>query len=223
MEKVVIEATKRDVVGKQVKALRRAGKLPAVIYGRRTEPININLDAHSASLILGRLTPSSLVTIKVDGMEYPTLVREKQRDYIKNRLLHVDFLAVSLDEKIRTSVSVVFTGVSAAVKDHNAVLVKNLEELEVECLPTALPESIEVNISVMMRPGEGIRVRDVKVSDDIRILNDPDTMVAVATYAKVEEEPVAVPGAEVAEAEEGEPELSVERGKKEGEEEGEEE
>ena len=158
MEKVVLNASKRDVIGKQVKALRRAGKLPAVIYGRHTEPVNINLDAHTASLALGKLTSSSLVTINVDGTEYPTLVREKQRDYIKNRLLHVDFLAVSLDEKIRTYVSVHFIGVSTAVKDYNAVLVKNLEQLEVECLPTDLPERIDVDISVMKRPGEGIRV-----------------------------------------------------------------
>ena len=154
MEKVVLNATKRDVVGKQVKALRREGKLPAVIYGRHTEPVNINLDAHSASLALGKLTSSSLVTINVDGTEYPTLVREKQRDYIKNRLLHVDFLAVSLDEKIRTYVMVNFIGVSLAVKDYNAVLVKNLEQLEVECLPTDLPERIDVDISALTRPGE---------------------------------------------------------------------
>lgn len=217
MEKVVLNATKRDVVGKQVKALRREGKLPAVIYGRHTEPVNINLDAHSASLALGRLTSSSLVTINVDGKEYPTLVREKQRDYIKNRLLHVDFLAVSLDEKIRTYVSVIFTGVSTAVKDYNAVLVKNLEQLEVECLPTDLPESIEVDISALKRPGEGIRVRDVQVSDKVRILNDSDTMVAVATFAKVEEEGAAVPGAEGVTPAAAEPELSVERGKKEDE------
>ena len=219
MEKVVINATRRDVVGKQVKALRREGKLPAVIYGRHTEPISINLDAHSASLALGRLSSSSLVTIELDGTEYPALVREKQRDFIKNRILHVDFLAVSMTEMLRTYVSVHFTGVSSAVKDFNAVLVKNLEELEVECLPTDLPERIVVDISVLTRPGEGIRVRDVKVSDNIRILNDPDTMVAVATFAKVEEEVAAVPGAEVAEQAEAEPEISVERGKKEGEEE----
>ena len=183
MEKVVINATKRDVVGKQVKALRREGKLPAVIYGRHTEPVNINLDAHSASLALAKLTSSSLVTINVDGTEYATLVREKQRDYIKNRLLHVDFLAVSLDEKIRTYVVVNFIGVSPAVKDFNAVLVKNLEQLEVECLPPDLPERIEVDISAMTRPGAGIRVRAVRISDKVRILNDPDTLVAVAPFA----------------------------------------
>jgi large subunit ribosomal protein L25 len=217
MEKVVLNATKRDVIGKQVKALRREGKLPAVIYGRHTEPVNINLDAHTASLALAKLTSSSLVTIKVDGTEYPALVREKQRDYIKNRLLHVDFLAVSMTELLRTSVNVHFIGVSPAVKDYNAVLVKNLEQLEVECLPTDLPEAIEVDISALKRPGEGIRVRDVQISDKVRILNDADTMVAVATFAKVEEEGAAVPGAEGATPTATEPELSVERGKKEDE------
>jgi len=218
MDKVVLNAEKRDVIGKQVKALRRAGKLPAVIYGRHTEPVSVSLDAHTASLVLGRLTSSSLVTIALDGKEYPALVREKQRDYIKNRLLHVDFLAVSLTESIRASVSVNFVGVSAAVKDFNAVLVTNLQSLEVECLPTDLPERIDVDISVLTRPGEGIRVREVQVSDKVRLLDDPDTMVAVATFAKVEEEaPVA--GAEAAAPAEAEPELAVERGKKEEEEE----
>jgi len=217
MEKVVLKATKRDVVGKQVKALRREGKLPAVIYGRHTDPINVNLDAHIASVALAKVTSSSLVTIDVDGTEHLALVREKQRDYIKNRLLHVDFLAVSMTETLRTSVTVHFIGISGAVKDFNAVLVKNLEELEVECLPTDLPERIDLDISAMVKPGDGVRVREVKVPDNIRLLDDPDTMVAVATFAKVEEEVAAVPGAEaaVAAVSATEPEISVERGKKE--------
>jgi large subunit ribosomal protein L25 len=218
MEKVVLKAEKRDVIGKQVKALRRAGKLPAVIYGRHTEPIIVSLDSHTASLVLGKLTSSSLVTIDLDGQEYPALVREKQRDYIKNRLLHVDFLAVSLTESLRADVAVNFVGVSPAVKDFNAVLVANLQSLEVECLPADLPEGIDVDISVLARPGDGIRVRDVQVSDKVHILNDPDTMVAVATFAKVEEEVAAVPGAEGVAPTEAEQELAVERGKKEEEE-----
>jgi large subunit ribosomal protein L25 len=155
------------------------------------------------------------VTIQVDGQEYPALVREKQRDYIKNRLLHVDFLVVDLTETIRATVSINFVGVSTAVKDYNAVLVTNLTSLEVECLPTDLPERIDVDISVLGRPGESIRVRDVQVSDKVRVLDDPDTTVAVASFAKVEEEGAAVPGAEGAAPAEAEPELAVERGKKE--------
>ena len=217
MEKVVLKATKRDLVGKQVKSLRREGKLPAVIYGRHTDPINVILDARTAAIALAKATSSSLVTIDVDGTEHLALVREKQRNYIKNTLLHVDFLAVSLTEKLRTSVPVHFFGVSLAVKDFNAVMVHNLEELEVECLPGDLPERIEVDISSLNRPGEGIRLRDVHVSDKVRLLADPDTMVAVATFAKVEEEIAAVPGAEGAAAAGAEPEIAVERGKKEDE------
>ena len=215
MEKVVLQATKRDVVGKQVKALRREGKLPAVIYGRHTDPINVNLDAHTAAVALAKLTASSLVTIDVDGTEHLALVREKQRDYIKNKLLHVDFLAVSLTEKLRTKVAVHFVGVSLAVKDFNAVLVHNLEELEVECLPVDLPERIDVDISAMLKPGEGIRVHDVLVSDKVRLLADPDTMVVVATFAKVEDETAAAGATAGATATSTEPEIAVERGKKE--------
>jgi large subunit ribosomal protein L25 len=213
MEKVVLKAEKRDVTGKQVKALRRAGKLPAVIYGRHQEPISISLDAHSAGLALSKVTSSTMVTIDLEGKEYPTLVRERQRNYIKGTLNHVDFLAVDLTEKIRTSVSVVYVGVSPAVKDYNGVLVHNLEKLEVECLPTDLPERITIDISVLKQIGDGIRVHDVDamLTDKVVVLNDPDEMVAVVTASKDESaETVAAEGEEGAT-----PELSVERGKKE--------
>jgi large subunit ribosomal protein L25 len=216
MEKVVLKAEKRNVVGKQVKALRREGKLPAVIYGRHTEPINVLLDSHEASLALGKITSSSLVTIDVDGAQYPALVREKQRDYIKNRLLHVDFLAVSADEKLRATVSVHFIGVSVAVKDYGAVLVHNLEQLHVECLPADLPERIDVDIAAMAKIGDGVRVKDIHVSEKVRLLDDAETMIVVATMPKVEEEaPVAGAEGVVAAVTSTEPELSVERGKKE--------
>lgn len=214
MDKVVLKAVKRDVTGKQVSALRRAGKLPAVIYGRHVEPIAISLDAHTTSLAMAKLTSSSLVTIELDGREYPSLVRERQRNYIKGNLTHVDFLAVDLNENIRATVRLEFVGISAAVKDFNGVLVKNLEKLEVECLPTDLPERITVDISALKQIGNGIRVRDMAFSDNVRILNDEDEMIAVATAAKeeavVEAAVAVVPGAETSA-----PELSVERGKKE--------
>lgn len=218
MEKVVIKATKRDVVGKQVRAIRRAGQLPAVIYGRHIEPVNILMDAHTAGGQLAKLTSSSLITLDVDGAEYPVLVREKQRNYIKGDLLHVDFLAVSLAEKLHASVRVEFTGLSLAVKDYGAVLVHVMEELEVECLPADLPERIIVDISSLVHIGDGIHVRDIVVSDKIRILDDVDNMIVVASRPKVEET-VAVAAEEeaVPVAEEGAaaPEISVDRGKKE--------
>jgi large subunit ribosomal protein L25 len=218
MEKVVLKATKRDVTGKQVSALRRAGKLPAVIYGRRTDPVSISLDAHTAGLALSKVGSSSLITVDVDGKEYPALVRERQRDYIKGTLKHVDFLAVSLTETIRADVRVEITGISPAVKDLNAVLVTGLHAVSVECLPTDLPDHIEVDISGLAQVGDGIHVGDLQVSDKVQILTDPGEMIVVATYAKeevVEEVAAPVEGVVAAEGEGGEPELSVERGKKE--------
>jgi len=219
MEKVVLKAAKRDVTGKQVKALRRAGQLPAVIYGRHVEPIAISLDAHSAGLIFAKLTSSSLVTIDVEGKEYAALVREKQRNYIKGVLTHIDFLAVDLTEKIRTKVRLTFVGVSSADKDFSAVLVHRMDALEVECLPTELPERITVDISSLKEIGNNIRVRDIPIPDaeHVAVLDDLDEIVIIATLAKeevVEEEVVApvVPGVEAAVPTPG---LSVERGKKE--------
>ena len=209
MERVTLKATKRDVTGKQVKALRRAGQLPAVIYGRHVEPVKIMLEAHSASLALAKLTSSSLIMINVDGAEYPVLVREKQRNYIKNSLLHVDFLAVDLTENIRTEVRIEFTGLSLAVKDYNAVLVNHLTSIEVECLPTDLPERIVVDLGALARIGDAIHVRDGAPIENVRFLDDPDEMVVIATFAKDEE--AAVPGAA---GETAEPEV-IEKGKKE--------
>jgi len=220
MDKVVLKATKRDVTGKQVNALRRAGRLPAVIYGRHTEPVNITLDAHDAGLALSKVGSSSLISIDVDGTEFPALIRERQRDYIKDRLLHVDFLAVSLTEKLRAEVRLELTGVSPAVKDSDAVLVTGLHTLTVECLPADLPEHLLVDIGSLVKVGDSIHVRDVSLGDKVQILDDPDEMIVNATYAKIEVEaaPAVVEAAVAPEAEAAEPELSVERGKKEEEE-----
>jgi large subunit ribosomal protein L25 len=218
MDKVVLKATRRDVTGKQVSALRRAGKLPGVIYGRHTEPINITLDAHSAGLALSKVGSSSLISVEVDGKEYPALVRERQRDYIKGTLKHIDFLAVSLTERIRADVRIEVTGVSPAIRDLDAVMVLGLHSVSVECLPTDLPDRIVVDISGLLQVGDAIHVRDLQIPEKVRVLNDEDEMVVVTTYAKVEVvEEVAAPveGAVTPEAEGGEPELSVERGKKE--------
>lgn len=210
MEKVVLKASKRDVVGKQVKALRRNGQLPAVIYGRHVEPIAISLDAHSTGLAFTKLTSSTLVTIDVEGTEYAALVREKQRNYIKGNLTHVDFLAVDLTEKITTKVHLTFTGVAPAVKDYSAVLVHRMEQLEVECLPTDLPERILVDISSIKAIGNSIRVRDIQLPANVAVLEDEDEIVMIATLAKEE----ATDAAAAAGADAAAPALSVERGKK---------
>ncbi len=202
MEKVVLKASKRSVTGKQVGALRRAGKLPAVLYGYRIESTPITLDAHETSLLLSRLTSSSLVTISLDGKEYPTLVREKQRHPVKSHLIHLDFQALSLTEKTYASVGIELTGTAPAVKNFDAVIVTGVTELEVEALPQDLPERVVVDISVLNEPGDSIHVRDIQLPGLVEILTDPDEVVVSATAAKVEEIPV--PEEEEVELEEAE-------------------
>ncbi len=209
MEKVVITATHRTVTGKKVGVLRRAGKLPGVIYGHHVEPVAIEMDIRDATRILSTLTGSSLVTINVDGKEFSTLVREKQRDFVKNALLHVDFLAVSLTEKIKAAVTIDLVGLAPAIKDFNANIVHNVTELEVECLPQNLPQSFVVDVSSLVKIGDAIFVRDVPTPDKVEILTHGDEIIVVATATKEEAvEEVAV------EAGAAEPEI-IERGKKE--------
>jgi len=220
MENVVLKATPRNATGRQVRALRRSGLLPAVIYGHNVEPISISLEGREAGRVLGRLSSSSLITIDLEGKEYPSLVREKQQNHIKRTLIHVDFMVVSLTEKIRANVSIVLTGNSPAVKDFNAMLINGLSELEVEAFPQDLPESILVDISALVKIGDGIHVRDIVLSDKVQVLDTPDEMIVLATApAKEEVEEVVTPEAAVV-AEGTEPEV-IEKGKKE--EEGEEE
>jgi len=186
MEKVVLKARKRDVIGKKVGALRREGILPAVLYGHRIESTPIMLNAHETWLTLSNLTSSSLVTVDLDGKEYLALVRDEQRDCIQNHFLHLDFQAVSLTENIRTKVGIELTGTAPAVKDSNALILSGLTELEVECLPQDLPERIVVDISGLAEIGAAVHVRDVVLSGKVDILDDPEGMIAVAAAPKVE-------------------------------------
>lgn len=217
MDKVVLKATERKVTGRHVRALRRSGQLPGVIYGHNVEPVSISLDAHEASKVLGKLSSSSLITVDVEGKEYPSLVREKQMNYIKRNLIHVDFQVVSLTEKIRANVGIVLTGNSVAVKDFNAMLINGLTELEVEAFPQDLPERVVVDIGALAKIGDAIHVKDISLPDKVTILSAADEMVILATApAKEEVEEVVTPEA-VAVAEGTEPEV-IEKGKKEEEE-----
>lgn len=216
MEKNVIEATVRTVTGKKVGVLRREGKLPGVIYGHHLEAQPILMDSKTASKILNGATSSSIVTIVIDGKEHAALVREKQKDYIRNQYIHVDFQAVSQTEKIRTKVGIELVGTAPAVKDFNGVVVEGLDSIEVEALPKDLPERFTLDISKLANIGDGIHVKDVIVPESVTVIDDPEEMIVLITAPAAEE--VEAPAA--VEGEVAEPEV-IEKGKKE-EEEGEE-
>ena len=211
MEKIIIQANRRQIIGKQVKQLRRQGRLPAVLYGKKFEPISVTLDFREANRILPGVTSSHLITVEVDGDKLNVLVREKQFHPVLGKLIHVDFLVVSLTEKLRANVTIDLVGESPAMRELNGVLVSGIEEIEVECLPQDLPERIVVDVSTLTEFGAAIHVRDLKLSENIRVLTDLDEMVAIITAPEAEEV-VEVVAAEV------EPEV-IEKGKKEEEEE----
>lgn len=211
MSKIVINAEKRTLIGKQVRQLRRAGKLPAVIYGHKIEPQAISLDFRDASKNLAGLTSSSLIEVQLDGKAHPVIVREKQMNFIRNEIIHVDFQEVSLTEKLRTAVPVQLEGDSPAVKEYDAILVAGLSEIEVEAFPQDLPEKFLVDVSALKEIGESIFVKDISIPANVEILSDPDEMVVLVTHSAVAEEE------EEAEAEEeaGEEPQVIEKGKSE--------
>jgi large subunit ribosomal protein L25 len=213
MDKYVIQATKRDVIGKKVGVLRREGKLPGVIYGHKFDAMPIIMDARTTTKVLNSITSSSIVTLVIDGKEHAALVRERQMDYIRNQFIHVDFQAVSQTEKIRAKVGVVINGTAPAVKDFNGVVVEGLDAIEVEALPKDLPERFVIDISKLAAIGDAIHVKDVEVPANVEIVDDVEAMLVLITAPAAEEaEPVAGEGEAI------EPEV-IEKGKKDEEEE----
>lgn len=192
MEEYSIEVTKREVIGKQVKGLRRAGQTPAILYGPNLDPIPIAMDTRVAERVLADVSSSSMINIVVDGKAYPTLVRERQRDIISGRLLHVDFQVVSLTELVRTTVNLVLEGEALAVSEKEGVLVPGLDSVDVEGYPQDLPSRIVVDLSVLEEVGDTIYVRDLSVPPKVTILNEPDEMVVLVTAQSYEELPEEV-------------------------------
>ena len=207
MEKVVIKASKRDVFGKKVGQLRREGMMPGVVYGHHIEPIAIVMNAHDVTRAMIGLTPSSIVTIDIDGEEHAALIRERQRDYIRNRFIHIDFQAVSRTEKIRARIETILEGTAPAVKNYNGIVLHEKEYIEVEALPEHLPERFTIDISKLERIGDMIRISDMAISDDVTVFDDVNDVIVSISGVKEE-------AAEEEEAGADEPEV-VEKGKKE--------
>ena len=216
MEELVLPAELRTVIGKQTRALRRAGRLPAILYGSHIDPTPISLDMHSASLILPTITSSQFILIDLGKEQHNVLVRERQRHPVRGELLHVDFQVISMTDRLRTSVRITLEGDAPIVKTGDGILVTGLEVIEVECLPKDLPERIFVDLSTLTEIGDAIYIKDLKLGDDVDILTDEEEMLVLVTAPAaepVEEEEEEELGEEL----EGEPQV-IERGRREEEE-----
>ncbi len=186
-EETIIKAEKRTVKGKQVSQLRRAGILPGVIYGHKVETQAIQMDRHTVSLQMSTITPTTLVTVDVAGNKIKAFVRDRQRDVLHGVLTHLDFLAVSMTEKMRASVSLELTGEAPVLDDAIYLLNQNLNELEIECLPQDMPERVMVDVSGIKTPEDTITVADLDLGKDVAILTDESEVIVAVSYVAVEE------------------------------------
>jgi large subunit ribosomal protein L25 len=212
MEKLVINAEKREITGKKVGTLRREGKLPGVIYGHHfnAQPIVMNLKDATKALL--QTTASTIITVVLDGKEQPALVREKQKNYLRNEFIHVDFQAVSLTEKLRAKVNIELVGTAPAVRNFNGVVVEGVNAISVEALPQDLPERFVVDVSHLENIGDAIYLKDLDIPASVELLDSPEELVVLITAPAAEEVE------EVTTTEAGaEPEV-IEKGKKEEEE-----
>jgi large subunit ribosomal protein L25 len=219
MEEIVLNMEPRTVVGKQVKALRRAGTVPAVLYSRHGDPMILQANNRELLRVLQRAGGSRLVKLNiVGGKETPmALVREVQREPIKGSVLHVDFFGVSMTEAIKVEIPIRYDGVSPAVTRNEGVLIHAMDTIEIECLPGDLIDAVAIDVSILDKVGDVIRVSDLKVPAAVKLLADGESTVARVSYLAGEEVEVA---ATTTEAVVAEPEV-IKKGK--AEEEGEEE
>jgi large subunit ribosomal protein L25 len=183
-----LTATKRTVTGKQVGQLRRAGQLPAVLYGPGTEPMPIQLDAKEAGHAIRRIKGTQLVDLTVDDKAYKVLVQELQRDSIKGTFLHADFYAVDMNRMLRVKVPLHLTGTSYAVVSLSGVLVHGVTDIEIECLPADLPTGVEADLGELKEIGSALHVKDVRLPAAIKVLTNPEELVARVTYQAKEED-----------------------------------
>ncbi|MCX6003058.1 MAG: 50S ribosomal protein L25 [Chloroflexi bacterium] len=209
MATLELKVTKRHIEGKKVKGLRNMGVTPAHLFGPNVESLAIQCDTSSLRNILAEAGHTRLVNLKLGHEKNPrtVMVREVQIDSFRGNLLHVDFYQVQLTEDIKVNVPIILIGESAAAKMKGNSLVQELNELTVQCLPTNIPNTIEVDVSPLVTPDQLIRVKDILAIKDVTIVNDPGVVVAriaIEVIEVVEQPPVAEEGAEAA-AEEGAP------------------
>lgn len=184
-----ILAEKRKIVGRKVKQLRQQGILPANIYGRKLSSIAIQVSLDKFQKLFAEVGETGLVDVKIGKKSYPALIHNVQTDPVTEMPLHADFLNVDLTQKVTTPVPLNFVGESPAEKSGEGVLVFQMHEIEVEALPTDLPESIKVDVSRLEKLGDVIHIGDLDIGENIEVKEDPKQIVAYVGEPQKEEEP----------------------------------
>jgi len=189
MEKIKLQAKKRDILGKKVAGLRREGLIPAVLYGKDKDNMSLTVDKKEFDRAYRLSGGSTLVLLEIDDEKAKNvLVKEVSKDPVTGDSIHADFYQVRMSEKITAQVPLNFTGDSVAVMDLSGSLITNKSEVTVECLPADLPHEIEVDISVLEDFDSVIHIKDIKVPEGVEIKDDPEETVVLVEPPRSEEE-----------------------------------
>lgn len=204
-QEVLLEARVRNELKKnKTDKMRRTGIVPAVVYKKGLGAIPLSLSVKDMEKALhtsagGNVIISLSVTENGKAANKTVIIKEIQYDPLKGNLLHVDFNEISLTEMLKVGVPVEAKGEAAGVKD-GGILEHILWEVEIECLPTQIPEKIEADISGL-KIGDSLHVKDLRVPEGARILNDPELTIMSVKPPLVEKVAEVVPGAEITEPE----------------------
>jgi large subunit ribosomal protein L25 len=192
-----LAATTRELTGKKVARLRRAGQLPAVVFGHGVPSQSLTIDTHEFELLQRKVGQNALIDLSVEGKKAtPVLVQSVQRDPVYQRTLHVDLFAVRMTEELTVDVPLVTVGESAAIDKLGGTLLHMLESVRVRALPDHLPQSIDLPIDALIDFEAAVHVRDLAIPADVTLLTDPDEIVARVQQPRVEEEEVVEVAAE---------------------------
>lgn len=183
---------KREIFGKKTKALKQQGFIPAELYGHGLANLHLMVPAKDFSKVFKEAGESTLIKLKIDSStgedKFNVLIHDFQKNYLTDEFSHIDFYSVRMDEKIKTSVPLEFTGEAPAVKEMGGTLVKAMQEVEIEALPADLPHHISVDVSSIKEIGDSIFIKDLNFGKGVKILVELETVVAtVAELAKEEE------------------------------------
>lgn len=204
MKSTKLTVEPRTVLGKKVKKLRREGTFPANVYGKDIKSISVQLPIKTFLTVFNEVHETGLVDLSVNGETLPVLIHNVQIDPRTRMAVHADFFKVNLKEKIAARIPVVAIGEAKAIADRIGLLEQPVSELEIEALPTDLPEKIEVSVENLAQIGEQISVENIKAPEGVTILNEPSQVVfkiGELVTKEVEEEAAAEEAAAEAAAE----------------------
>ncbi len=204
----------RDKFGREMKALREKGLVPAELYGHGLENVHLAVDAKAFMKLYREAGENTIVTLAFGKEKRPVLIYDVQKNYLSDTVDHIDFYQVRMDEKITAKVPIEFTGESPAVKEKGGLLNTSLAEIEVEALPGDLPHRLVADLSVLVEINQSIYVKDISVPKGVQVLVDPGTPVATITEKMKEEELAPAPVADVSEVKVESEEKKAERDEK---------